>query len=445
MKKFTICFIFLFISLFTFCIDVKADDEDLNIQTCQYNVTGYNLNDGSSSSENNWYVEFRFYYDDQGNLAKSDFNDPGRTGTGYGVGVAGGAITDEDQAFSYISGIFNSDKCFEYLMRVTNGYNNSYYMFSNNYNDFLTRDSIFNLAKKMGVTSKDNLTELRFLKLIGSENPTKGDVCEYDNFSIQYSDKNTIISINSNGNNIRPSAYINVQPTDVCRKVYVCSGNGADYNMLFYDDEDAHMLGYGYNNCIEYDTSSKKAIDYYETSCRAYTAYVDGVESRNYLGLDDYWNITKEEPCKSDASCISENMTKYKNRKEVVRTWCNSVLSSQNASSSCSVACLNLASHINQLEGTSSVLTTCGFSDRLINWIKNIMRWIKYLLPVVVIVFGIIDFIKAIASEKDDELKKAQGKFVKRLIIAAIAFLVPFIIEFVLDKMGFISESCGLW
>ena len=82
MKKFTICFIFLFISLFTFCIDVKADDEDLNIQTCQYNVTGYNLNDGSSSSENNWYVEFRFYYDDQGNLAKSDFNDPGRTGTG---------------------------------------------------------------------------------------------------------------------------------------------------------------------------------------------------------------------------------------------------------------------------------------------------------------------------------------------------------------------------
>ena len=62
----------------------------------------------------------------------------------------------------------------------------------------------------------------------------------------------------------------------------------------------------------------------------------------------------------------------------------------------------------------------------------------------VVILLGIIDFIKAIVSEKDDEMKKAQGHFVKRLIAAALIFIIPFIIEFILNKMGFAANGCGI-
>ena len=72
------------------------------------------------------------------------------------------------------------------------------------------------------------------------------------------------------------------------------------------------------------------------------------------------------------------------------------------------------------------------------------MKWIKYIAPVLVIVLGILDFIKAIGSDKDDEMKKAQGRFMRRLIAAAIIFLVPFIIEFILTKMGFTVYGCGI-
>ena len=73
------------------------------------------------------------------------------------------------------------------------------------------------------------------------------------------------------------------------------------------------------------------------------------------------------------------------------------------------------------------------------------LRWIKYLLPVVVIILGILDFIKAIGADKEDEMKKAQGSFVRRLIAAALVFLIPLILEFVLDKMGFGYDTCGLF
>ena len=89
-------------------------------------------------------------------------------------------------------------------------------------------------------------------------------------------------------------------------------------------------------------------------------------------------------------------------------------------------------------------LSDCGFSDRLVIWIANVVRWIKYIIPVVVMALGILDFIKAMAGDKDDEMKKAQGRFVKRLIAAALIFLAPIIIEFILDKMGFTANDCGI-
>ena len=93
---------------------------------------------------------------------------------------------------------------------------------------------------------------------------------------------------------------------------------------------------------------------------------------------------------------------------------------------------------------TKDYSATCGFSENLIGWINNILNIVKYILPVLVIILGIIDFIKAIASDKDDEMKKAQGRFAKRLIAAALAFIIPFIIVFVLEKFGFVAEGCGV-
>ena len=103
--------------------------------------------------------------------------------------------------------------------------------------------------------------------------------------------------------------------------------------------------------------------------------------------------------------------------------------------------CLKIQDYLPGIEFNSG---TCGFSQRLIHWIANIIRWVKYIIPVAVIVLGILDFIKAMSANKEDEMKKAQQRFIRRLIAAALIFIAPFIIEFVLDKLGFAANGCGI-
>ena len=73
--------------------------------------------------------------------------------------------------------------------------------------------------------------------------------------------------------------------------------------------------------------------------------------------------------------------------------------------------------------------------------VYNVLKWAKYIAPALVIILSMLDFIKAIASQSDDEMKKAQGKFVKRLIVAALLFLLPFIINFMLKTFGIYNSK----
>ncbi|MBE6139136.1 MAG: hypothetical protein E7174_01330 [Firmicutes bacterium] len=128
-----------------------------------------------------------------------------------------------------------------------------------------------------------------------------------------------------------------------------------------------------------------------------------------------------------------------------VKEFCRVVVANSNYDSykySCIDTCLNIQDYIPNLKIEDGAY--CGFSGKLITWVANIIKWGKYLIPVIVIVLGILDFIKAIAADKEDEMKKAQGRFVKRLIAAALIFIVPFIIEFILDKLGFDAFGCGI-
>ena len=113
----------------------------------------------------------------------------------------------------------------------------------------------------------------------------------------------------------------------------------------------------------------------------------------------------------------------------------------------CISVCLNIEDEIKTLKANYGIDNgtddgECGLSNVILKWILNIIKWVKYIIPVIVILMGILDFIRAVATDKDDGMKKAQGRFVKRLIAAALIFVVPFILEFILEKMGFSVEGC---
>lgn len=69
---------------------------------------------------------------------------------------------------------------------------------------------------------------------------------------------------------------------------------------------------------------------------------------------------------------------------------------------------------------------------------------LKIVTPVILIIMGMVQLIKAIASQKEDEIKKYQSSLVKKVIIAVMIFFVISIVQFVISKAADSSESGSL-
>ena len=65
----------------------------------------------------------------------------------------------------------------------------------------------------------------------------------------------------------------------------------------------------------------------------------------------------------------------------------------------------------------------------------------KIAVPIVLVIKGIIDMLKAVSAQKEDEIKKGQQTFIKRLVAAALFFLVVLITQFTFSVVGTDSEA----
>ena len=79
-------------------------------------------------------------------------------------------------------------------------------------------------------------------------------------------------------------------------------------------------------------------------------------------------------------------------------------------------------------------------------YISMAFNIIKYLSTLILIVFTIVDYIKAVVSKDDEELSKTNTRFVKRFIFAIIIFVLPSLIIMVLEWGGLINDPsiCGI-
>ena len=81
------------------------------------------------------------------------------------------------------------------------------------------------------------------------------------------------------------------------------------------------------------------------------------------------------------------------------------------------------------LECTGSMIT-------VVNAVKFVLNVIRWLIPVVLIILGSIDMFKAMASSDDKKAGEARKTFIRRLIYAVVAFLIPFIVTLAFDVVG---------
>lgn len=67
---------------------------------------------------------------------------------------------------------------------------------------------------------------------------------------------------------------------------------------------------------------------------------------------------------------------------------------------------------------------------------STIITIIKIAVPILLIFFGMLDLGKAVMAQKEDEIKKGQQTFIKRLIAAVIVFFVVFIVQIVVGLLA---------
>lgn len=81
-----------------------------------------------------------------------------------------------------------------------------------------------------------------------------------------------------------------------------------------------------------------------------------------------------------------------------------------------------------------------------VGWIlQRILNYIKIFGPIAVILLSAIDFIKAIMSSDEKLMQSVQSKFIIRLIAAIALFLIPLIVQLILNVfLGISNPTCGI-
>lgn len=73
---------------------------------------------------------------------------------------------------------------------------------------------------------------------------------------------------------------------------------------------------------------------------------------------------------------------------------------------------------------------------KVIYFFNLLIDIVKIVVPIGIIVFGLIDFSKAVISGEEKENKKTVNLFVKRLMYGILIFAIPWIIEVVMVTLG---------
>lgn len=77
-----------------------------------------------------------------------------------------------------------------------------------------------------------------------------------------------------------------------------------------------------------------------------------------------------------------------------------------------------------------------GIPGRLPQILKIVYIALQIAVPIILVILGSIDLIKSITAGKDEEIKKGQQTFIKRLVAAAIVFFIFAIVKLVVTFVG---------
>ena len=152
----------------------------------------------------------------------------------------------------------------------------------------------------------------------------------------------------------------------------------------------------------------------FETVCSIDCGNLNGDQCQK-REKDCTWN-TKKIKCEANDSVESDTTPQTKNSKSEETTY----------------------------ENFNNGVTSCGnhlidnIPKTIIGVVHIVYLTIQIAVPILLVIFGMLDLFKGITAQKEDEIKKGQQIFVKRLINAAIIFFALIIVKLLI---GIIADS----
>ena len=246
--------------------------------------------------------------------------------------------------------------------------------------------------------------------------------CHYGNYYLSFNKKKYESNIITSGRTMEDNVDI---MQVILKNLYSCPNFMCIKNYSFH----------GYT--IEYVKFSENELQGY--SCTVSTQY--GKNKYVCGAIETY--IKKIKSLKNPTK-INQEVSKY-------QAFCQSALKNSDYSNSnnCIKECLSTQAEVKKIatgeNSDSDKINKCTKLSNKITWfIHNILKWMKYIAPVLVIILGILDFIKALASSDDDAMKKAQKRFIIRLVAASLLFLLPLIIDYILKIFNLVDSNCDV-
>lgn len=88
-----------------------------------------------------------------------------------------------------------------------------------------------------------------------------------------------------------------------------------------------------------------------------------------------------------------------------------------------------------ECNASGGIAVKCGIPAGLADMIHDVYNLLKIGVPIVLIIMGMIDMLKAVASQKEDEIKKGWNSLIKRTIYGVSVFFVFFLVQLIVSLL----------
>lgn len=70
--------------------------------------------------------------------------------------------------------------------------------------------------------------------------------------------------------------------------------------------------------------------------------------------------------------------------------------------------------------------------------INQVLIYVRIIVPILIILLGTLDFAKAVFAGKEDNMKKAQSTFIRRLIAGVAIFFIPILVDIIMELADYV-------